>query len=318
MGSMPMDLQDDRQLRRYLLGELPDDERERLQAAYFADEALFARLLGVEDALIDAYVRGELTEGERARFEQRFGLTGRQLDRVKVARMLAGAAGTPVAAMAPRVEAEAGARARSPRTHRLAVPAAAAAVLLALAAAATWRSGHDGKAVSAPTATPAPAPASDDADRHAPRVAEGVAASSVPARPAATPRASSPRPALSHPATGSVASVVLGAGLLRDGGEMPRLVLSPRTVSARVRLELPPELPESAAYLAVVQTADGAEVFRASGLRETAGPRGRAVDLDLPVRRLASRDYVVLLSRERGDGSPQLVRGYAFRADVIF
>ena len=88
-------------------------------------------------------------------------------------------------------------------------------------------------------------------------------------------------------------------------------------MSARVRLELPPELPEGAAYLAVVQTADGAEVFRASGLRETAGPRGRAVDLDLPVRRLASRDYVVLLSRERGDGSPQLVRGYAFRADVI-
>jgi hypothetical protein len=41
-----------------------------------------------------------------------------------------------------------------------------------------------------------------------------------------------------------------------------------------------------------------------------------AVDLDLPVRQLASRDYVVLLSRERADGSPQLVRGYAFRADV--
>ena len=315
---MPMDLLDDRRLRRYLLGELPDDERERLQAAYFADDALFARLLGVEDALVDAYVRGELTEGERARFEQRFGLTGRQLDRVKVARMLAGAAGTPVAAMAPRLEAEAGARARSTRTHRLAVPAAAAAVLLALAAAATWRSGHDGKAVSAPTATTAPAPASDDADRRVPRVAEGGAASPVPARPGATPRASSPRPALAHPATGSVASIVLGAGLLRDGGEMPRLVLSPRTVSARVRLELPPELPaEGAAYLAVVQTADGTEVFRASGLREHAGPQGRVIDFDLPVRRLASRDYVVLLSRERADGPPQLVRGYAFRADVI-
>jgi hypothetical protein len=315
MGSMPRDLQDDRRLRRYLLGELPDDERERLQAAYFADDALFARLLGVEDALVDAYVRGELTESERARFEQRFGLTGRQLDRVKVARMLADAGGTPVAAMAARSEAEAGARARSTRTHRLAAPAAAAAVLLALAAAVTWRSGHDGKVVSTPTATTAPAPTSNDADRRVPRVAEGGAAPSLPARPGATPRASSPRSALAHPATGSLASVVLGAGLLRDGGETPRLILSPRTVSARVRLELPPELPPRGRCTSPwcrPQTARKSSARVASA--STRDPRGARSTWTCPSGGSAPATTSCCSAVSRADGSPQLVRGYAFRA----
>jgi hypothetical protein len=48
MTVMPPDVEDEVRLRRYLLGELPDEDRERLQAAYFADGELFVRLLGVE------------------------------------------------------------------------------------------------------------------------------------------------------------------------------------------------------------------------------------------------------------------------------
>ena len=49
---------DEAVLTRFLLGELPDEERLRLEDACFEDEALFARLLRAEDDLIDAYARG--------------------------------------------------------------------------------------------------------------------------------------------------------------------------------------------------------------------------------------------------------------------
>jgi hypothetical protein len=298
MTVMPPDVEDDVRLRRYLLGELPDEDRERLQAAYFADGELFVRLLGVEDDLIDAYVRGELTESERARFEQRFGRTARQRDRIKVARMLA-AATAPAAVATPPVTADGGTRAWSSRARTL---AAAAAAVLAVAAVATWRSGAErrpAEAVARPAASVA---------------RSGIAESSVPARPGTATEVPGAHRGPAYPAAQSVATLILRPGLLRDGGETPRLVLSPKTTSARLRLVLPPELPaEAAPYLVVVQTASGVEVFRARGVHEAAGPRGRAVELSLPARVLAARDHVVLLSVEPADGPPRLVRGYAFR-----
>jgi anti-sigma factor RsiW len=82
---------DDRLLRQYLLGELADAERERLQERYFIDAELYARLLAAEDDLIDEYVRGELTDDERRRFEERF-RSPEQRQRVEFARKLRRAA----------------------------------------------------------------------------------------------------------------------------------------------------------------------------------------------------------------------------------
>jgi hypothetical protein len=298
MTLVPSEVDDEVRLRRYLLGDLPDEDRERLQAAYFADGELFVRLLGVEDDLIDAYVRGELTEAERARFEQRFGRTARQLDRIRVARMLAGAAAVPVTA-ATRMSADGGRRAWSKNARTL---AAAAAALLAVAAVVTWRSGGEERRAEAVMDSPAPVAPPE------------IGQPSATVRPGTAAEAPGPRRASVRPARGTVATLILQPGLLRDGGETARLILSPTTVSARLRLELPPDLPaDGAAYLVVVQTASGLEVFRARNVHEAVGRRGRAVELSLPVRVLAARDHVVLLSLEQADGSPRLVRGYAFR-----
>ena len=80
-----MNSSDERLLTRYLLGELPDDERLRLEEEYLADPALFARLLAAEDDLIDAYARGTLTAEARARFEERYRRTGDQQQRIAFA-----------------------------------------------------------------------------------------------------------------------------------------------------------------------------------------------------------------------------------------
>ncbi len=76
---------DERLLTQYLLGELPDDERLRLEEEYLADPELFARLLAAEDDLIDAYARGTLPVEARAPFEARYGRTGDQQQRIAFA-----------------------------------------------------------------------------------------------------------------------------------------------------------------------------------------------------------------------------------------
>ena len=58
----------DERMTRYLLGELAEEEMVALESAYLSDEVLLERLCAVETELIDAYVRGELSAGQRERF----------------------------------------------------------------------------------------------------------------------------------------------------------------------------------------------------------------------------------------------------------
>jgi len=60
---------DDQQLVRYLLGLLPPHEADRFDEASVVDDEVAARLRGVEDDLVDAYVRGTLAIDLRERFE---------------------------------------------------------------------------------------------------------------------------------------------------------------------------------------------------------------------------------------------------------
>jgi hypothetical protein len=84
----------DQLLRRYLLGELSEDERARFQDNYFADNDLFEELLVVEEELIDDYVRGGLSAKERQQFVERFMSTAEGRERIEFSRVLKKAAGT--------------------------------------------------------------------------------------------------------------------------------------------------------------------------------------------------------------------------------
>jgi anti-sigma factor RsiW len=63
---------DEELMHRYLLGELPEEEQEKLEARYFADDELFELLLVIEDDLLDRYARGNFSEHERKRLERHF------------------------------------------------------------------------------------------------------------------------------------------------------------------------------------------------------------------------------------------------------
>jgi CHAT domain-containing protein/Tfp pilus assembly protein PilF len=69
---MAHDNDEDGLIRRYLLGQLAEDEREQLEEKMMADNELFDRVLLAEDEMVEQYVQGELPESDRAGFEAAF------------------------------------------------------------------------------------------------------------------------------------------------------------------------------------------------------------------------------------------------------
>jgi hypothetical protein len=63
---------DDKLLTDYLLGSLSEEEAERLDELSFTDDELAARLQVVENDLVDAYARGEMTGATLERFKSHY------------------------------------------------------------------------------------------------------------------------------------------------------------------------------------------------------------------------------------------------------
>lgn len=84
-----MPSQDLQRFERFLLGDLPETEREALEERLLGDADLFLELELAEEELIDSYVRGELVEADRRRFEATCGTSPRIAQRLKFASQLA-------------------------------------------------------------------------------------------------------------------------------------------------------------------------------------------------------------------------------------
>jgi hypothetical protein len=82
----------DAELRRYLLGELTDEECAALEQDYFSRQDALDRMSAAESDLIDDYVSNELGVPERERFESHYLLAPGHRARVGVAQQLRTAA----------------------------------------------------------------------------------------------------------------------------------------------------------------------------------------------------------------------------------
>ena len=80
---------DDQVLTRYLLGDSPQEEAERLDELSVADEEFAWRLSALENDLVDSYARGELSGKERELFEARYRASARTREKLDFARGLA-------------------------------------------------------------------------------------------------------------------------------------------------------------------------------------------------------------------------------------
>jgi len=97
--NMAANLNNEKLIAQYLLGELPEEQQVEIEDRAFSDKEYLASITAVENDLIDEYVRNELSETERRRFESRFLASAERRKRVAFAKALAG-----VTSPAPVVE----------------------------------------------------------------------------------------------------------------------------------------------------------------------------------------------------------------------
>jgi hypothetical protein len=88
MASAGNQTYDDRQLSRYLLGALGEEETERLDELSIADDEFASRLQAVENDLVDLYVRGELIGETLDQFRSFYLSSSRRREQVQFAEAL--------------------------------------------------------------------------------------------------------------------------------------------------------------------------------------------------------------------------------------
>lgn len=69
---MKLDASSEVLIRRYLLGDISEEERDQVETRLMADDAFFQQVNLVEDDLIDEYLDQDLTPKDRKRFEVTF------------------------------------------------------------------------------------------------------------------------------------------------------------------------------------------------------------------------------------------------------
>ncbi|HEV7516957.1 MAG TPA: hypothetical protein VGR07_11715 [Thermoanaerobaculia bacterium] len=278
-------------LRRYLLGQQPEEEEDRLELRLLREDDLFELAEAVEAELLDECARGELNPAECERLTHRLAASPGGRVRLAQARGLAAAiagihAGTAGAAVLP-----------FRRPGILSRPALRVALAAGLAAGlagltvAVWQVNRKpqpspppptiGQTVvpAPPPRMPAPAPAPPETQS---------------APPAATPPAHRPHRPL------STAVLQLAMTQTRSADTEPELRLAPRIRRAELRLSLN-EGESYPSYEVAVSRAAGGTVW---GPRRLPSPRsGSPLVIRLGASALADGSYEVTVKGVTGEGT---------------
>lgn len=279
------------EIKRYLLGETDDAGRETFEKKVLADPDYLDAVSMSEDELIEDFVAGALSEGERKRFVEHFLSTPQQRQRLEEIQALhSHLTGKPVPETLPDVGADARpalagpAHVKPPRGRFSFAPLSAAGtvtaflVLLALIIGVwLWMGRADEKWSTA--------------------FGEAFA------------RLNDPRNTDSLPPPGQ--DIRLSPTLTRSVGEMAKVNAPAGAEFVRVELSLPPERFQS--YRATLLEIDGGESFTPPPLKPRTEDGSRALILNLPVRTLPRGDYELRLSGIRDDDTPAEPRSYFFR-----
>jgi hypothetical protein len=309
-------LQDEVMLRRYLLGELTEDEEARQEERLFTEQDYFDRLLLVEDDLIDEYVSGTLSGQDKERMERRFLASPARQEKLRLATDLKRYSfENPPLAVSHRYSdrlrtpEDAAIRLLARYRKRAAVVALALALLIAAVGVgafleiASLHGRIDGLSRDQIRAQ------QRDEELHQ-ELAQQTARSEQLSRDLENEQTRRIQleqslrdlkqvSAVTHrlPETEALA-VTLVSGRTRDRG--PASVIEIPASATNVRLGLSLEQNAYSSYRAVLQTDEGKTIWSRSGLRPRRSNSDERVEIALPASLLVPGDYTVLLSPTAG------------------
>ena len=286
---------------KYFLGKMTEEEQGDVEDRAFADADYLSALEATEADLIDAYVRGELSQSDRRSFEFRFLTSQERRRKVEFARALA-----TITSESQTQKPRAPARPFFMRAlwgWNPVVQFAAAAVLICIAGGA-WLVSENAASRARVAALEAERRGFEAREQslrqqlgeEQNRAAALAAQNRQPSEAARAPL---------------VAALVLVPGLSRARTDVEQLVLGPSVQIARMEIELESR-DDFPRFRAELRTRRGEEVLtRGNLVRRKSGP-GFAVSVDVPASALAVGDYELALKGITADHTSQDVGYYYF------
>jgi hypothetical protein len=282
---------------------MPEQEVIEFEAQYFTDDDLFEEMAALEDEMIDCFVRNELHGEERREFQEGYLTSPARRANVEFARALTGqvdrvaeGTGSALPRTAPFL-----------RAFRFAPAWVAAAVLLfAAILGGSWFLVGNRRLSREMEQMRASAAESQrrEQELHG-QIADLTARLQKNDRQAgqgeAVPTVRPPGP--------DVISLALTPGLARSNSQSKTVRLTPAALLVELQLYL--EHDDYPAYDASVQTIQGSQLWRKSGLKSHSGAGVRIVTLALPPHILNSGDYLIQLTGSGPNGT-EGVEDYRF------
>jgi anti-sigma factor RsiW len=278
-------------MMRYLLGDISDEVRVRLEEHYFVDDRVFEQLSAFEDELVDDYVRGELTEAQRKQFELHFLNSPERQRKLAFARSFTRfLSNVPTAAAPPKRDAW-----RQKITDWFGLRSGTARWAFAVAFAAVVFGGAWLLRENWWLRTQLGEMHAQQAElRHQ---EEQLSRQLAQLKAPAIEGPSEPELSQSRPPSLAIFALTLTPGVLRSGAEQKTLDLPPGPSLVRLRLDIEGQSYET--YRVTLETAEGRKVWSKEGLKAILEGKVRIVVLELPSKLLGNKDYIVELSGVR-------------------
>lgn len=318
------------EIRRFLLSEMTEDERNAFEERFVADESLFEQISATEDELIESYVRGTLSSSEKTIFEREFLSTESRRRRVAFMRTMLGKIneGNQIAA-AKKTET---ASETHPsvwnsiieffKTPKFVFGAAFAILVLIFGGWFLLRNSNQTEIAKQITPTPTAEVIKPNPNQNAAinennsvnantNTAKNIAENKndFPNMNQATPNTnqnSNIPKQTSNPATPILA---LFAGGVRSEGKMPELNLPKNASGANLQLNL--ESQDYKIYSIEIVNPDGNSIFKNGKLKA----RNSKINLFVPAQKLPVGEYMVKLSALNPKGEIESVADYSFRVN---
>lgn len=321
-------------IRRYLMGDLSEQEQEQVERQLLSQADYFEELLIAEEDLADDFVGGHLPAAESEKFRHRFLSVPELRQEVAFAKALHLHAAEYARHAAHRSREERPPPLLATLTaffRRPAVGFALASALLLVVCAAAWMAAQNRRLraqveqlQARQTPTPAPTPQTDlleqlasereRGEQLAARLSSEQEQRAEAERKLEEARRQQPQPRVEQsPGSSVVALLTLSPGLVRGSGPgLKRISVPPGGGRVLVRLDLAAD--DYPAYRATLQTAEGRELLALSNLRALGEGGARAIVFTLPASKLApGNDYQLLLHGKTPGGGYDGVATYNFR-----
>lgn len=283
--------EEEKRLRRFLLGELSEDERQHVEELFLVDQEFKEKVLAAQDDLIEEYAEGSLSDVNKRQVVERILSTPQQRQKLKIARLIKKYVAVEMDARSPRADGKIKQPAHGYigmlglRRPYVFIPVAAV-LLIALGFGAM-------KLIEVRRLNEQRARAQSlhlAVERELAQLNNEL-----------------------HPGTTELAaaSIVLSPVFVRDLKATPKV--SPPAEPAVVKLWLVLVRNEYETYRAVFQKLDDPAEFTVPNLHAQNTTSGKAVQLNIPARLLTRGDYQVRLNGVGGDGTLEEIGEYNFQ-----